>query len=119
MDLRNRTSIAIVKWALRVTWRICGVHVEAKGLENVPDDRAVLFVANHRSNFDTVATYPLMKRPTGYIAKKEMKKIPFLSWWMYFANCIFLDRDNPREGLKSILKASEYVKRQGGRAYFR
>ena len=62
------------------------------------------------SFFDIIVTYPLMKRPTGYIAKKEIRKVPFLSWWMYFVNCIFLDRKNPRQGLKSVLEASEKIK---------
>jgi 1-acyl-sn-glycerol-3-phosphate acyltransferase len=51
-----------------------------------------------------------MKRPTGYIAKKEIKKIPFLSWWMYFVNCIFLDRKDARNGLKAVLNAADMVK---------
>ncbi len=110
MDARNKSSLAIVKWGLKVIGFISGVKLEVNGIDNVPDDQAVLFVGNHISFFDIIVTYPLMKRPTGYIAKKEIKKVPFLSWWMYFVNCIFLDRKDPRQGLKSVLEASEKIK---------
>ena len=110
MDARNKSSLAIVKWGLKVIGFISGVKLEVNGIDNVPDDQAVLFVGNHISFFDIIVTYPLMKRPTGYIAKKEIKKVPFLSWWMYFVNCIFLDRKDPRQGLKTVLEASEKIK---------
>ena len=110
MDARNKSSLAIVKWGLKVIGFISGVKLEVNGLDNIPDGQAVLFVGNHISFFDIIVTYPLMKRPTGYIAKKEIKKVPFLSWWMYFVNCIFLDRKDPRQGLKSVLEASEQIK---------
>ena len=110
MEARNKSSLAIVKWGLKVIGFISGVKLEVNGLDNIPDDQAVLFVGNHISFFDIIVTYPLMKRPTGYIAKKEIRKVPFLSWWMYFVNCIFLDRKNPRQGLKSVLEASEKIK---------
>ncbi|MFQ9514572.1 MAG: lysophospholipid acyltransferase family protein [Eubacterium sp.] len=110
MDLRNRTSLSFVQFGLRCVSAISGVKLEVHGMENIPQDQAVLFVGNHQSLFDIIVTYPLMKRPTGYIAKKEIKKVPFLSWWMYFVNCIFLDRKNPRNGLKSVLNAAEMIK---------
>ena len=118
MDLRNRSSLAIVNLALKCVAFLSGVKLEVNGYENIPRDQAVLFVGNHRGIFDIVITYPLMKRPTGYIAKKEIARIPFLSWWMYFVNCVFLDRDNPREGLKSINKASKMIQIRYFHVYF-
>lgn len=110
MDLRNRTSLAFVNFGFKCACAISGVKLTVEGYENIPKDEAVLFVGNHTSLFDIIVTYPLMKRPTGYIAKKELKSIPFLSWWMYFVNCIFLDRRDPREGLKSVLHAADLIK---------
>lgn len=110
MNARNTSSLAFVNLGLKCVMLISGIKLEVNGHENIPKDEAVLFVGNHNSFFDIIVTYPLMKRPTGFIAKKEIKKIPCLSWWMYFVNCIFLDRKNPREGLKSILDATNLIK---------
>ena len=79
------------------------------GEERVPDV-PVLFIGNHRSFFDILLTYSRCRRLTGYVAKKEMEKIPLLSTWMRFLYCLFLDRENPKEGLKTILKAIDHVK---------
>ena len=80
------------------------------GEENIPDE-PVLFVGNHRSFFDILLTYSRCRRLTGYVAKKEMEHIPLLSTWMRFVYCLFLDRENPKEGLKTILTAIDYIKK--------
>ena len=89
---------------------ISGVKVDIKGLENIPKDQAVLFVANHRGFFDIVATYPHIPTIFGYVAKKEIMKIPGLNLWMHFINCLFIDRKNMKESLKTILKGIEQIK---------
>jgi 1-acyl-sn-glycerol-3-phosphate acyltransferase len=33
-----------------------------------------------------------------------------MSWWMRCLNCLFLDRENLKAGLKTILKGVEYIK---------
>lgn len=73
-------------------------------------DEAVLFIGNHRSFFDILLTYSRCRRLTGYVAKKEMLKFPLLRNWMCYLYCLFLDRENPKEGLKTILTAIDYVK---------
>ena len=71
-------------------WR--GVTYEVQGLENIPADRAVLYVGNHRSYFDILVGYVTVPGLTGFVAKKEMLKIPLLRDWMHRVNCLFLDR---------------------------
>ena len=67
-------------------------------------------MGNHRSYFDILLTYTRVPRPTGYVAKKEMEKIPLLNIWMRNLHCLFLDRENVKEGLKTILTAIDKVK---------
>lgn len=101
--------LRIVQWAFRVILVISGVKVTVIGEENVPDE-PVLFIGNHRSYFDILLTYSRCKHLTGYVAKKEMLKYPLLRTWMKRLYCLFLDRDNMKEGLKTILTAIDYVK---------
>jgi len=109
-DVKSKTSLAYVNWAFRVVLFLSGVKRTVIGLEKVPKDTAVLYVGNHRSIFDTVITYPLVSRPTGYIAKIELLKVPLLRTWMKNLHCLFLDRENQKEGLKVILKGIEMMK---------
>ena len=90
--------------------KMAGVTVEVRGYENIPQDRPVLYVGNHRSYFDILVGYTTVPGLMGFVAKKEMEKIPLLSTWMKNLYCLFLDRDNMREGLKTILQAIDYVK---------
>ncbi len=108
--VRDESSLAIVSWAFRVVEWIAGTKTEVRGAENIPKDEAVLFVSNHRSIFDTVLIYGRMKRPTGFVAKTEIKKVPVLSWWMVLLHCKFLDRKDMRQGLQIILSCIEDVK---------
>lgn len=108
-NAKDYSSLRIVQWAFNVILKVTGVEVTVIGEENVPDE-AVLFIGNHRSFFDILLTYTRCKRLTGYIAKKEMLKYPSLNTWMKYLYCLFLDRENPKEGLKTILQAIDYVK---------
>ena len=106
---KDISSLRIVHWGFKVILKMTGVTTTVIGEENVPDE-PVLFIGNHRSYFDILLTYSRCRRLTGYVAKKEMEKIPLLSTWMKNLYCLFLDRDNMREGLKTILQAIDYVK---------
>lgn len=109
-SLRDRSSLAIVNWAFRCVIFLSGTRVIVKGEENVPKDTAVLYVGNHRSYYDIILTYVRVPRPTGYVAKLEMLRYPLLNVWMHFLHCLFLDRNDLKKGLKTILKGVEKVK---------
>ena len=47
---------------------------------------------------------------SGFVSKKEIAKVPGLRLWMRLIRCVFLDRENPREGIKAILKGIENIK---------
>ena len=105
-----KKSLDLVRWILGIVRDLAGITYEVRGLEHIPSDRAVLYVGNHRSYFDIVMGYTTVPAPTGFIAKKEMIGIPLLSQWMVQMNCLFLDRSNIKEGLKTILTGIEKVK---------
>lgn len=109
-ELKSKSSLAIVNWAFKVCLFLAGTTVIVKGEENVPKDEPVLYIGNHRSYFDILITYIGVPRPTGYIAKKEMLKWPLLVNWMRNLHCLFLDRNDVKQGLKIILTAIEEVK---------
>ena len=106
---RDYSSRRIVQWAFNGVLWISGVKVTVIGEENIPDE-PVLYVGNHRSLFDIPLVYVRSKRLLGFVSKDSMAKIPLLSTWMRFLYCLFLNREDVKEGLKTILQAIEYVK---------
>ena len=98
-----------VQFVLRGIWFFAGGKIKVIGAERIPKDRAVLFVGTHRSIFDIVIAAVNIPMPTGFIAKKELENTP-LKLAMDGIRCLFLDRQDPRKGLKTILTAIEYIK---------
>lgn len=107
---RDVESLKIVQFMFSFILKLAGVTVTVKGKEDIPGDRAVLYVGNHRSYFDILVGYTTVPGFMGFVAKKEMLKIPLLRSWMKNVNCLFLDRQNVKEGLKTILEGIEKVK---------
>ncbi len=107
---RDISSLRIVQGAFKIILFLSGCKLKVTGEEYVPKDEAVLYIGNHRSFFDVVITYARCPGLTGYLAKKELEKIPFLSTWMRYLYCLFLDRKDIKQGLKTILTAIDHVK---------
>lgn len=94
--------------------KVLGVKVnvvikDKEAIKNLNRDEKLIFMANHQSNFDIPIILSSINMDLGFVAKKEMETWPFFSRWMKRGNYIFLDRNNPREGMKSIKKAVEIV----------
>lgn len=104
------SSLRIVQWAFKVIIRISGVRLTVIGEENVPKGEAVLYVPNHQSYYDIILTYARCPDLTGYVAKDSMIRIPVFSSWMKRLYCLFLNRENLKEGLKTILVGIDQMK---------
>jgi 1-acyl-sn-glycerol-3-phosphate acyltransferase len=81
-----------------------------EGWEDLPADiregrQPAIFVGNHASLFDPpliISTLPC--RPV-FLAKRELRRVPFLGWVMGMAGFVFVDREN-RTGARASLRAA-------------
>ncbi|MDR5658350.1 lysophospholipid acyltransferase family protein [Serpentinicella sp. ANB-PHB4] len=96
-------------WAKKLI-NITGSSIDITGIEHIPDEGPVLFVSNHQSNFDIPLLLGYLPKPIGFVAKIELKKIPIISTWMKYGDCVFIDRKDVRQSLRTINKASEILK---------
>lgn len=108
--LQHRISQRIVKLAFGKVLFLSGIKKKVIGVERVPKDRSVLFIINHRGFFDVILAFYTVPVLSGFVSKKEIAKVPGLRLWMRLIRCVFLDRENPREGIKAILKGIENIK---------
>ena len=89
-----------------------GVRSVITGMEKLPKDRRFLFVCNHRSMFDPfIVMDKLRDYNISFISKPSNMKIPFCGRIVYAAGFLAIDRKNDRNALKTILTASDYMKR--------
>lgn len=104
------SQLRMVQWAFRVILFICGTKLTVIGEENVPKNEPVLYIGNHKSYFDIIITYARCPRLTGYVAKNSMEKVPLLSTWMKRLHCLFINREDVKEALKTILAGIDNIK---------
>jgi len=83
--------------------------VIVKGIENLPDEPCVL-VCNHQGIFDAFLLFACIDKKLGFIAKKEILRIPLVGSWMKESKSIFIDRKNPRQMVSSINAGVENIK---------
>ncbi|MCZ4410720.1 lysophospholipid acyltransferase family protein [Cryomorphaceae bacterium 1068] len=77
----------------------------------VKDLPPCIFYANHRSHFDIPVMMYSIPRPLYFLAKKELKSVPFLGWGMAAIGMVFIDRKDRASALKSMEKAGNQIKK--------
>lgn len=90
--------------------KLLNVRVKVEGLEQVPKGRFLL-IQNHRSMFDPlISLYALDKLQLGFITKPENMKLPIIGQFAHRICALPIDRESPRNAVKTINAAADYIK---------
>lgn len=108
-SLRYQIGHKLVHFGFACELWISGVRLTVIGRENIPSEPS-LYVSNHQSYFDILVTHNALKKPVGFVAKKEMEKFPLLPFYMRDIGCVFINRTDPKEGIKAIRDGAERLK---------
>jgi len=92
-------------WGAKTWLAASGITVKVTGLKDLDPDTEYVFASNHRSYLDTAALFAHTGRRMGFVAKKELLKVPVLGQGMSFVNVIAIDRTNPERARQSMEKA--------------
>lgn len=93
--------VAILKGSL--------LPITYKGLENIPKDKPVIFVANHQSTLDIPLIGVLSKGvPHVWLAKAELMDSIFIRWIVPLIS-VLVDVSSPRESMLSLRKILNIV----------
>lgn len=86
------------------------IKLHVSGQETLPKEKFLL-VCNHRGAMDPLLTMGVLRKyHMGFVAKKEIYKIPIISRLMHRCYCLCLNRGDVKQSAKTILKASEFIK---------
>ena len=104
------SSKATVFWTQRL-WApgalfFFNAKTRVHGVEQIDPESSYIIMANHSSFLDIPAIGYRIPLWQFFIAKKELKRIPFLGQFMYIAGVIFIDRSNHTKSRESIAKAA-------------
>ena len=84
--------------------------MRVEGLEYVDPDAPTIFCVNHRSAMDIPILFANLPVQFRFLAKRSLFNLPFLGWHLRRSGHIPVDRDRPREGLKSMEKVAEKIR---------
>lgn len=87
-----------------------GSTVTLKGAENLPKEPAV-YIANHLSYFDVPVILGMISdHAYSLLAKNTVQNVPIMRQWMEEFHCVNIDRENPREAMRALQQAEEWIK---------
>ena len=75
-----------------------------EGIENIPEHKQIIYIGNHQGYVDIPFLMAVIPTTIGFIAKKELGRVPVIGMWMKGIHCIFLDRGNFRKAMRDIEK---------------
>ena len=105
-------------WMARNIWApgvlfFYGAKVEKSGVENIDKTKPFIYISNHQSFLDIPILFATLPINLYFIGKEELKKMPFIGWYMAAVGMIFIDRSDRRKSLLSLKKASGII--EGGK----
>ena len=102
---------AIIKYYAPAVFRLLGCKIEVTGAEKLPRDGRFLLVSNHLADLDPGIFFTgFPDDQLSFIAKKEVAQMPIIGILMRRILCQFVNRENDREALKTILKCISILK---------
>ena len=98
---------------------LVNINLIIKGKENIPNE-PVLFICNHSSMLDSFILFASIDKPIGCIVADEpvWKSMPIVSSWAKLTKCVYINRQDNREGIKSINEASNNILKGQSMAVF-
>jgi 1-acyl-sn-glycerol-3-phosphate acyltransferase len=108
-DAHGRWQHACARAWSRLILKTSGIRVRVEGLENVHADAPTIYCANHQSAMDIPVLFVNLPVQFRFAAKRSLFDIPFMGWHMRRSGFIPIDRERPREALKSMKKAAQEI----------
>jgi 1-acyl-sn-glycerol-3-phosphate acyltransferase len=102
---RKWATLAVRLWCrcvLGLLRTLCGVKVEVRGLENLPD-HGVLIAAKHQCMLDTMAPFNFLSAPS-IVLKQELLSIPIYGWYAKQSGMIPIDRSGAAKTLRNLIR---------------
>jgi 1-acyl-sn-glycerol-3-phosphate acyltransferase len=100
-------------WVTRAGISAAGIKVQHVGFENIPTDRACIFMCNHVSNLDPPILVPAIPTRCSVLLKKELMNIPILGTAMKMGGFIPVERGHRRDAAQATVAAAGKAVRDG------
>jgi len=87
-----------------------GMRVRVHGASQLDPAGTYVYMANHQSHVDIVALILALPRVPGFLAKKELRRVPIFGAAMEVAGHVFVDRNTHARAVEAIEEAARVVR---------
>lgn len=87
-----------------------GAEVTVKGGENLDISKSYIFLSNHQSFLDIPILFRSIPINLHFMGKSELKKMPFIGWFMKSVGMVFVNRKDRAESIKSLQEAGHMIR---------
>ncbi|KAI0805258.1 hypothetical protein GGR55DRAFT_286070 [Xylaria sp. FL0064] len=109
------TTARVFKYLMAMTTGISfEVEDPNKYLETV---RPAVFIGNHQSELDVLMLGCMFPKYCSVTAKKNLKSVPILGWYMTLSGTVFIDRKNSKNARDAMAGAAEEIQRRKQSVY--
>jgi len=92
---------------------ITGTKLKMSGVENVPKTGGFILISNHRSFFDIFSICIACPRNVRWVVKGSLLNYFILGVVLKWIRAVGLDRGNPREAIKELIKSAKEIREEG------
>ena len=101
----------LVKLLAPAVLTVVGARIHAKGFKQAPKDGRFLLVCNHLHELDPIVLLKYFPNSQlAFISKQETKKLFVVGPLMHKIMCQFVNRENDKEALKTIINCIRLIK---------
>ncbi|RFU79145.1 1-acyl-sn-glycerol-3-phosphate acyltransferase [Trichoderma arundinaceum] len=106
----------IAQWAVARAFHYSMYYTT--GIQFVVDDpnnvlnttRPAVFIGNHQTELDVLMLGAIFPKYCSVTAKAQLKRVPFLGWFMSLSGTIFIDRKNSKDARSAMDGAASEIK---------
>jgi 1-acyl-sn-glycerol-3-phosphate acyltransferase len=109
-DAQGRWQHACARTWSWLILKTSGIRVRVKGLEHVHPGQTAIYCVNHQSAMDIPVLFVNLPVQFRFAAKRLLFNMPFMGWHLRRSGHIPVERDRPREALKSMKRVAQEIR---------
>lgn len=87
-----------------------GAKLSVQGQQHADPRRPTIYVSNHQSMVDIPALFAALPVNVRFVAKQQLRWVPFIGWFIWIAGHILVDRKNTRRAIASLEAAGRKIR---------
>jgi 1-acyl-sn-glycerol-3-phosphate acyltransferase len=107
----HKLSVDWLNFSLTFGLYLTGASIKLKNLAQLPDNRPLIFVANHQSSYDISAIYWYMRKYSPrFVAKIELSKgVPSISYNLRKSGAALINRKDGKQAISEIARLGKLI----------